>query len=141
LEELQERENARAQKAKAEPKRMAITAEAALKDCGAVLNYIANTLLKPETLTLLRPAQQNNEVGVAGGDDDEIDPDVYSSWIADSGMGGETLGDGGKDSERVEAGPDGEDPDEPASWDWSTLSPHTLEVRRENNGGSRSTDG
>ena len=49
LEELQTRENVRAEKAKTPPKRIAITAETALRDCFAVLNYIANTLLKPSS--------------------------------------------------------------------------------------------
>ena len=78
-----------------------------LKQCDPLCDFLYETLL--------RPAQQNNEDDVAGGDVEdveEVDPDVYSSWVADSGMEEGRLGEGGSDNERTEAGPpDGEDPE------------------------------
>ena len=41
------------------------------------------------------------EDDVAGGDVEEVGPDVYSSWVADSGMEEGTLGEGGTDNERT----------------------------------------
>lgn len=69
-------------------KRMAITAETALRDCGAVLNYIANTLLKPG------PPAEN------GADDGGDSGDPGGTGLVGAGEGPGTEPAGGEGRER-----------------------------------------